>query len=125
MKRRCYDPRRPNYADYGGRGIRVCVQWQDSFEQFLTDVGHRPGAGYSVERQNVNGDYEPGNVVWATIVEQNRNQRKTRRILFGDAVLSGAEFARIIGRHPKQIYKRLDEGWTPEHIAAYYSRSVA
>lgn len=78
MKTRCTNSRVKAYARYGGRGIRVCEAWLDSFEAFLRDVGERP-AGKTLDRYpNPDGNYEPGNVRWATPLEQARN--KSRRV---------------------------------------------
>jgi hypothetical protein len=69
----------PNYKDwryYGARGIRMAPEWLHDFAAFLADVGPRPGPGYSIDRIDVNGDYAPGNVRWATAIEQRRNQRR-------------------------------------------------
>lgn len=77
MRLRCSNPNITKYSDYGGRGIRVCERWQNSFLAFITDVGRRPSTDYSLDRIDVNGDYEPGNVRWATWSEQCRNKRVT------------------------------------------------
>ena len=82
MRRRCYVPESHNYQYYGAQGVKVCDLWRNDFERFLKDVGKRPGKGYSLDRwPDKYGDYEPGNVRWATITEQNRNRRpmKPRR----------------------------------------------
>lgn len=77
MKDRCYNPNAERYNRYGGRGIKVCNRWLHSFENFLTDVGFRPSRKHSLDRSEVNGNYEPGNVRWATAKEQSRNKERT------------------------------------------------
>lgn len=76
MKQRCTNPKRHNYKNYGGRGIVVCDRWRDSFINFLADVGERPGPEFSLDRINNDGNYEPGNVRWATRSQQQRNTTK-------------------------------------------------
>jgi len=75
IKQRCNNPKTRNYKNYGGRGIIICDQWLD-FETFANDVGERPGKEYSLDRINNDGNYEPGNVRWATCKEQALNRRK-------------------------------------------------
>lgn len=70
MKRRCYDIKYKDYATWGGRGIRVCDRWNDSFEAFLEDMGPRPSDDHSIDRIEVNGNYEKGNCRWATPQQQ-------------------------------------------------------
>lgn len=70
---RCRNPSHPGFRDYGGRGIKFCERW-DKFENFSADMGERPDGG-TLERNNVNGDYDPGNCRWATQSEQNHNRR--------------------------------------------------
>jgi hypothetical protein len=77
MKGRCYDPKNVAFAEYGGRGVRMCSDWlgPDGFQRFLEHVGQRPGAHYSIDRYpNRTGHYEPGNVRWATPSQQFANR---------------------------------------------------
>jgi hypothetical protein len=74
MIRRCEYPGAPNYRLYGARGIRVCDAWKN-MSRFIEDLGERPGKEYTLDRIDVNGHYEPGNVRWATASQQARNRR--------------------------------------------------
>lgn len=75
-KYRCTNKRCKSYRDYGGRGIQFLFS---SFIQFYTEVGKRPGAGYSLDRILVDGNYQPGNVQWSTLSEQRYNQRRMKK----------------------------------------------
>jgi hypothetical protein len=79
MKQRCLYPNHNRYHLYGGRGIKVCKRWLKNFKNFLADVGRAPGPEYSIDRINNDGNYEPGNVRWATKFEQARNRRNRKR----------------------------------------------
>ena len=74
MRARCLNPKHPRWQWYGGRGIAVCSRWE-SFEAFYEDMGEPPTEQHSIERQEVNGNYEPGNCIWLPLKEQARNRR--------------------------------------------------
>jgi len=75
MISRCENPKHADWKYYGARGIRVCDRWRNSFSTYLRDTGQRPGPEYTLDRVNNDGNYEPGNIRWATPEEQRANQR--------------------------------------------------
>lgn len=96
MKQRCFNEGGPAYKNWGGRGIKVCDEWLNSFEQFFADMGRRP-AGTSLERENNDGDYSPGNCKWGTRTEQSQNTRTAVRLTFKGETLCLSEWARRCG----------------------------
>ncbi len=80
MKDRCNRKKAKFYKEYGGRGIKVCERWANSFENFLADVGEPPTDKHTIDRIDNDGNYERGNVQWATMAEQSKNRRSS--ILF-------------------------------------------
>ena len=77
MKQRCYNQKDPGYSNYGGRGIKICDRWLNSFEAFHADMGHPPSQLHSLDRRDNDGDYTPSNCRWATAVEQRNNSRRS------------------------------------------------
>ena len=75
MKNRCLNRANKDFKDYGGRGIKVCDRWRDSFESFLADMGEVPDRLTIDRYPDKDGDYAPGNCRWTTMKEQNRNRR--------------------------------------------------
>ncbi len=114
MKSRCFVPTDPHYYAYGNRGITVCAQWAESFSAFIAYVGRRPSKLHSIDRIDNNGNYEPGNVRWATRTEQSRNKRNTKFISAFGENRPLAEWAEIIGIRYSILEKRLRAGWPAE-----------
>ena len=80
MKDRCTNPNNKQFKDYGGRGIKVCKRWHNSFEAFLADMGMKPSPEHSLDRYpNNDGNYEPKNCRWATWKQQASNKRRRER----------------------------------------------
>lgn len=105
MLGRCLNPRYARYESYGGRGIKVCAEWT-FFDNFFADMGVRP-EGTTIDRIDVNGNYEPGNCRWATLSEQQRNKRPFRILnRKGSPCVDGCECGRHAGRAgaPKGLF---------------------
>jgi hypothetical protein len=108
MRSRCNNPKDHRYRWYGARGIRVCERW-GSFAAFLADVGPRTSPVHTIDRFPDNdGDYEPGNVRWATRSEQQQNTRQTRKLTHGGVTASLSEWARRLGIRAESLRQRLD-----------------
>ncbi len=114
MRDRCANPKNKGYADYGGRGIRVCPAWDRSFEAFLAAVGPRPSSAHSIDRIDNDRGYEPGNVRWATKREQNNNSRNCRIIERNGVKNTVQGWADQLGCRAAIIYTRLHKGWSDE-----------
>ncbi len=94
---RCFNSKSTGYDNYGGRGITMCDRWKNSFENFLLDMGQKPTPKHTLERDNVNGDYEPSNCIWATKLEQGANTRKNVYFEYKGLSFHLAEWARRLG----------------------------
>jgi hypothetical protein len=119
IKGRCLVRGDHNYRKYGAKGVTVCDRWRDSFENFLADMGPKPGPGYSVDRIDNKKGYEPGNCRWATHEEQNNNRGKFNRVVtaFG-RTKTMSEWSRETGVKVGTIWWRLESGKTPEQSVA-------
>ncbi len=108
---RCYNQRRPEYPNYGGRGIRMCKRWRASFADFLSDMGSRPSPHHSIDRINNDGNYEPGNCRWATRREQALNRRTNVLVTINGQRRTLSEWAEQSGIAFKTVYRRWKAGW--------------
>lgn len=115
MLDRCYKETDVCYAMYGGRGIRVCERWRDSFAAFLEDMGPKP-SGFSIERINNGGSYTPANCRWASAKEQANNRRNNRVITARGMTKTLQEWAEFAGVSKHTMKHRLNSGWTIDEI---------
>lgn len=119
MRRRCLDPKRNSYHNYGGRGIVVCADWENdfgAFQKWAVENGYKDGL--TVDRKNNDGPYSPENCKWASIKEQANNRRTNRYIdVFGEH-LTISEAAQKYGIKPCTIRARIEHGWMPERAVS-------
>lgn len=108
MRRRCSEPTHISYANYGGRGISICERWM-KFDNFFEDMGPRP-IGMTLERKDRNGNYEPGNCVWATKHVQNSNKSTNKIVEVSGVSGTVSDVAQALGKNRMRVYKRLSTG---------------
>lgn len=120
MKRRCYNPEEKFYKDYGGRGIKACDEWMDkkeghsNFQKWAVENGWEEGR--SIDRIDVNGNYEPNNCRWATPEEQANNRRNNNYVTINGVTKTTSEWARQIGISQNAFTGRINSGWTGEEL---------
>lgn len=129
MKRRCYDPANDDFHTYGGRGITVCDQWLNSFENFLADMGIRP-SGLTLNRKNNDGNYEPENCEWATDEVQANNKTSSVFFEIDGKRQTMEQWCREVGKKSDLVWHRLKAGWNfrealfkPARRHKYHERS--
>ncbi len=113
MNERCYTSGASDYPRYGGRGISICDRWRNSFINFLQDMGERP-SGMTLDRIDVNGNYEPGNCRWATGKQQGENRRGVKLFTFMGKTQSVTAWAREYGIEKSTLRFRLLKSWPIE-----------
>jgi hypothetical protein len=124
LKHRCFNEDAGQFKNYGRRGITVCERWSgpNGFENFFADVGPRPSKDHSIDRfPNNDGDYEPGNVRWATWDEQGINKRTNVNLTAFGETMPLSQWARKKGLHASMISKRLKAGWLIEDALMFPS----
>lgn len=114
MMKRCYNPRHVSYPEYGAKGIIVCARWHD-YNLFKLDMGPRPSPEHSLDRYpNREGNYEPGNVRWATRQEQQNNLKSNVHLTLNGETLTQAGWTHKLKWHPSKIKNRRRAGWSDE-----------
>lgn len=120
MKRRCNNPNDKFYKDYGGRGITVCPEWTDkrkgheNFQKWAIGSGWREG--FSIDRIDVNGNYEPSNCRWATPKEQSNNRRNNLYVTIHGVTKTSTEWAEEIGIAERSFASRVKSGWSEDRL---------
>jgi hypothetical protein len=110
MLTRCKNPKSRAFGAYGGRGIRICDKWLN-FEAFLSDMGPRPSLQHSIERTDVNGNYEPGNCAWILRSLQGRNRRNSVALTIDGITKNRIEWCIQYGVPLGTLRSRLGLGW--------------
>lgn len=115
MKERCLNSHNKRFLRYGGRGITVCSRWLDSFDNFLSDMGLRPSRRHTIERNDNDGNYEPGNCRWATAKEQGRNRRNNISVIYNGKLELIIDLSIRYGiKYQTMRYRLVNLGWSPE-----------
>ena len=123
IKYRCYVHSCPAYKNYGGRGVTVADIWLNDFAAFVAYVGARPSMRHTLDRIDTNGNYEPGNVRWATWEQQQNNRRNNHLITKDGVTHTLAEWCKLLGIHRSLVDGRMRQGW-PEHKLLYPSTRI-
>lgn len=116
MKARCYNKSNTSYKNYGGRGITVCDSWLNSFENFYRDMGEKPSPELSLERRDVNGNYERSNCYWATNTVQANNKTNNIYIEFNGVCKTLSEWSLSTGLPYDVLKRRKSRGWSVEDL---------
>lgn len=112
MRKRCQNKNVKAYPNYGGRGIKVCDEWQDyeTFARWALANGYNDSM--TIERKDVDKDYCPENCTWVTLSEQGKNTRKNRYIEYDGNRLTLTEWSELLGGKPNLVTTRLQRGWS-------------
>lgn len=111
---RCTNPNNDGFHNYGARGITICDEWRNDFMAFFNHIGPKPSKKHSIDRINNNSGYKPGNVRWATPIQQANNHRRNHRITISKLTLTVAEWARFVGINQATLWYRILAGWPKE-----------
>ena len=115
MKERCYNAEFDRYKDYGARGIQICQEWLESFDNFA-DWAYENGykTNLTIDRVNNDGNYEPSNCRWITLKEQTRNTRNTKWVLYRGQRKPLVVWCEELKLPYDAVHNRIEKGWTVE-----------
>lgn len=125
MKNRCLNPNNPQFKNYGGRGIKVCERWLESFENFYADMGDKPSPNHSLERKDNEMGYSPDNCIWATPKEQARNTRVNVLVTIEGETKTLAEWSEQNGIDYSTLWRRHKSGWHGASLLVPLRRQAA
>ena len=115
MKVRCYNKNRKDYKNYGGRGIKICDEWQDNFQAFYDwSMSHGYDDTLTIDRIDNNGNYEPNNCRWVTVKQQNRNRRSNINFTCNGETHCLKEWCEILGLNYSTVQIRIQRNWSIE-----------
>lgn len=129
MRRRCFDKNANEYKNYGGRGITVCDEWKDyaKFREWAMTSGYDETAkrqGCTIDRIDVNGNYEPQNCRWADAKTQNNNRRNNRLVEYNNETKTLKQWSEELGLDYELILRRINSGWKVERAFSQKRRIV-
>lgn len=122
MKQRCHYSLSKDYQRYGGRGITICDEWENDFMSFYNwAMRNGYNSNLTLDRIDVNGNYEPSNCRWVSIKDQNNNRRSCKKITYNGETHNLTQWALILGINKNTLIARLNKGWP---IKRAFSESV-
>ena len=128
MVRRCYDEKNNRYINYGARGIRVCDRWlgNNGFDNFIDDIGFKPTSLHSLDRIDVNGNYEPSNCRWADEKTQKRNRTDNRIVEYDGSMMILQDAIKLSGLKKSTVAMRISKyGWDVKRALTTPARRIA
>ena len=115
MRARCHNPNNHAYYRYGGRGIFMCDEWRNNFDQFYEDMGPKP-QGFDLDRIDNDKGYSKENCRWVPRIENCRNTRNTVKVQVGDQLLKIHEIAELTGQKESTITYRLKKNFSVDRL---------